>query len=239
MNSQDIDRQRSQILTEFIVSASHEFRTPLSNINTALHILRRVEEEQERNKRLGIIQEQVDRIAALVTKMLLMTRLDSEESFHFTPVDAADLVYEAEVSLSRQIESRHVQIQHILSDELPACPGDNRYLHLAFVELLDNALKFSPPDSVIQIATKNIPDYVVVEIADRGSGISDADMPRIFERFYRGDGSNQHYGFGLGLSIARLIIEQHGGTIEVESELDKGSIFRVYLPYQQIVEVAL
>lgn len=236
MNSQDLDHQRSHILTEFIVSASHEFRTPLSNINTALHILRRVEEEQERNKRLGIIQDQVDRIAALVTKMLLVTRLDSEESFHFIPVDAADLVYEAEVSLSRQIEARRVQIEHILSDELPACPGDNRYLHLAFVELLDNALKFSPSGSVIQIRTAHITDYIVIEIIDKGAGISEADKPRIFERFYRGNGSNQHYGFGLGLSIARLIVEQHGGTIEFESELDKGSIFRVYLPYQQIAE---
>lgn len=226
----ELERERSQILTNFIVSASHEFRTPLSNINTSLHILKRVEEEEEQNKRLGIIQEQADRIAALVTKMLLMTRLDSGESFQHAPLDIADLVYEAEVSLSRRIEARQLRFEHHLAENLPLCLGDNRYLHLAFVELLDNAIKYSPTGSRVIITTRSDGEHVIAEIADEGIGIPEADLPMIFNRFFRGDKSYTHYGFGLGLPIAHLIIRQHDGNIEAESKLNAGSTFRVYLP---------
>ncbi|MBK8022903.1 MAG: PAS domain-containing sensor histidine kinase [Chloroflexi bacterium] len=232
------EEERGRILSDFIIASSHEFRTPLSNINTSLHIMRQLPEPTEHEKRMRVIQDQVDRIAALVSRMLLMTRLDRGEAFNFASCDLGDILYDAEVTVSRLFEQRLIQVEHRIDETLPAIPGDSRYLHMAFVELLDNAAKYTPVSGRIVIETTARQGHIVAAITDTGNGIPERDRPRVFNRFFRGDPSHNQKGFGLGLAIVQKIIERHGGHVEFESAAGQGSTFRVLLPTPHTVGAA-
>ncbi|MCK6578915.1 MAG: PAS domain-containing sensor histidine kinase [Anaerolineae bacterium] len=229
-----VEEERSRILSEFIIASSHEFRTPLSNINTSLHIMRQVEDAGEHAKRQQVIQEQVDRIAGLVSKMLLMTQLDQMEAFNWTSCDVGDILYDAEVTLGRSIERKDIRIEHDIDPHLPRISADSRYLHIAFVELIDNAIKFSRASGKVRIEARAIDSCVEAIITDFGVGIPEGDHARVFSRFYRSDPSHTQKGFGLGLAIVQRIVERHGGGVEFESTFGQGTTFRVRLPREPL-----
>jgi signal transduction histidine kinase len=226
-----VQREKIKLLADFVEIISHEVRTPLSLILLQTEGLKRSIELDERGtKRIYSIAEQTRYIEYLVDTMLMMVRLDSGITSNPEPVDLNRLVREAEQGLTSQVEEKALTVTLDLDDNIPVLEGDCDYLGLAVTHLLDNAVNFTPDRGSIIIKTSIIEKQVVVEIMDTGIGISDSDLPFIFDRFYRADKARTSRKVGLGLSIAQRIIEAHSGRIEVESELGQGSTFRVFLP---------
>ncbi len=225
-----LETERSRILTEFIMAASHEFRTPLSQINTSLHILKRMNDNPALLSRVGQIQQSVDRVSDLVSRMLLLVQLESGVERHVVPLDVPDMLYDVEVSHTLNLSSHQVQIVRCIEPDLPRIRGDARGLHVALRELLDNAIKASPPGGLIEIGARLQGEFVVITLRDEGAGIAEDHLEHIFARFYRADKSRNRPGFGLGLSIAKLVVDQHNGIIDVQSAPGEGSTFRVLLP---------
>ncbi len=227
-------RARVKMLADFVRDASHDFRTPLSTINTSLYLLRRLNDRGQQIQRIDIIEQQVAQVARLVEGLLTMTRLDSEGIFNFQPQDLNRLVREVHMRMSPQAADKQLQLALDLADGLPPVPVDAVELGTALMNLVENAVQYSSPGETIQVRTCVERDCVLVEVSDMGIGISPEDLPHIFERFYRVDKarSAETGGVGLGLPIALKIVEAHKGRIEAESTPGQGSTFRIRLPLQ-------
>lgn len=226
----DIEKQRTAILSKFIQSASHEFRTPLSIIQSSAYLLANSNNADKHEKRLHMIDEKVADIATLVDNMALMASLDSLLSLDIKAIKLSLLLRQLEVTL-RHTNKDNIFIFELAAD-LPTIYGDEYYLILALNRIIDNAIHFSAVDSPITLRANQENGYVVIEIQDEGTGMPPDVMEHIFERFYRADPAQTARGFGLGLPIAQKIIELHQGTIMAESEMEIGSTFTIVLPIQ-------
>jgi heavy metal sensor kinase len=220
-------------ITQFTADASHELRTPVALMRTTAEIsLRKSRPEVEYREALTQILRELEITSALIEKLMLLARADSGvEGLQFAPVDLADTLREA----CRQGRIL-AQGKGITLDEESEAPigvrGDVHALQRLFLILLDNAVKYTPSGGSITARLATVDGFVVTEIRDTGIGISAADLPHIFERFYRADKarSRELGGAGLGLSIAQWIANAHGGVIEVQSALGQGSVFLLRLP---------
>lgn len=225
-----LERERTQILANFITQASHEFRTPLSTINTSTYLLKRTDDPQARNRHLLNIEEHVQDITTLVNALTIMTSLDSKQEFTTHEVDLCEVLESVHEARLKDFQSKSIHdMLQIAVKPLIVC-GDSGYLRTAVEQIVDNAIQFTPEGGAITLRTDNHDDDAIIEIIDTGVGISEEELPRIFERFYRADKAGTTRGFGLGLPIAKRIIELHQGRIEVMSEPGKGSLFRIILP---------
>ena len=226
-----IERERIQILGLFIRDASHEFRTPLSIIGTNAYLLRQATEDENLNKRSKAIESQVQYISTLIDSMTYMTKLDSgNEQMLFEDTNLNDIVQA--VYMAKQPEAHHNKLTDTLGlhPTLPIIQGDATHLHDAIERVYQNAIRYTPDGGSIAIATDYDDDRVLIKITDAGIGIPDDEIPRIFEHFYRIDKQGTTRGFGLGLTIARAIINLHQGTVLIESELDSGTTVTITLP---------
>ncbi len=225
-------------LRRFTADASHELRTPLTAIRSVGEVaLREPHSEAKYRDIIGAMLEEVDRLTLLTTLLLELTRAEGgRATIKREPIDLRELAEDAAGFLGVLAEEGRVRIDL----DLPTAPvpvaGDWTMLRQALVNLLDNAIKHSPPDGVVAIACRQWPDAAEICVADQGPGIPAQELPRIFERFHRVDAArsrepgDRRGGFGLGLAIARQAVEAHGGRIEVESEQGRGSRFRIVLP---------
>lgn len=220
-------------LRRFTADASHELRTPLAAIRsigeTALHAQN---EKGNCREAIGSILEESDRLRQLIDALLQLSRADAGEIIHQREdVDLTELVRETVDFLGVLAEEKH-QTVTITSAGRAVVRVDRASVRQALTNLLDNAIKFSPAASEISISVGAANDEAFVAIADCGVGIPPQDIPHIFDRFYRVDKgrSREMGGGGLGLSITRWAVESNGGRIEVESTVDKGSVFRVIFP---------
>ncbi|MFC5301842.1 sensor histidine kinase [Azospira restricta] len=225
-------------LRRFTADASHELRTPLTVIRSVGEVgLREPHSETEYRDIIGTMLEEVDRLTLLTTLLLEITRAEGGRvAMTREPIDLRELVEDAAGLLGVLAEEGRVRMER----DLPAAPvpvrGDWTMLRQALVNLLDNAIKHSPPDAVVAITCRWRPDAAEIGVADQGPGIPAQELPHIFERFHRVDAArsrtpgDRRGGFGLGLAIARQAVEAHGGRIEVESEPGRGSRFRIVLP---------
>lgn len=225
-----VERERAQVLATFIRDASHEFRTPLTLIHTSLHLLSKVRDEQRRLTYIERIEEQTQVILRLVEALVLMSRLDSGEPLRRQLVDINMLVSTSVARYEAEIAARDIRLQIDYSPALPRLLGSAEELAQALDKILDNAVKYTPANGLIALRTLLNDGQLIIEISDSGSGISDQDLPHIFERFYRGDQAHTSRGFGLGLPIAHKIIERHLGHIVVETDPTRGTTFRLVLP---------
>ena len=223
-----LERRRHQLLASFFQNAAHEFRTPLATISTSSYIMAHTDEAEQRSKLLTKIENQVERITRLVDNLLLMTRLDAAVAHPHETIAMTTLLdaFHAEAATCKR---SHV-IQWQQADVLPQIRGNTDDLFDALSEILDNACRFTPDGGVISITTEATANEVWIEIADSGTGIPADALPHIFETFWRQDDVHSTPGFGLGLSIAKRIITQHGGEITVTSEQGHGTTVRVCLP---------
>lgn len=224
-----LERERVQLLRHFIEKTSHEFRTPLSVINAAAFLMQRTDNPENRAGKVRQIEEQVQLITRLVNSLLLMARLESSSTLARSPV-SMNVIFE---SLCQAITARYSGGPAIQCEEHPDLPpvmGDPDYLMEALRQILDNACRFSPPDSAIMVAAGADDSHIWITVRDSGPGIPEDHLPHIFDLFWRGDEAHTTPGFGLGLPIARKIIELHGGRIDVESEIGAGSTFSIILP---------
>jgi two-component system, OmpR family, sensor histidine kinase VicK len=220
---------------EFIAVVSHELRTPLTSIHSALKILatgRLGSLTGEGQQMLEIADENTDRLVRLVNNVLDLQRIESGAVQMDREVcDAADLMVKAGEAM--QAMAQQHQIQLVTEPVAAALWADGDYLVQALTNLISNAIKFSAPQSTVWLTAQHRPpDQLQFQIRDQGPGIPEAQLERIFERFHQVDSSDSRKkgGTGLGLTICRKIIEQHGGQIWAESQVGQGSSFMFTLP---------
>jgi PAS domain S-box-containing protein len=222
-----LSRERMDILMDFVQDASHEFRTPLTRIGTAVHMLRkRAAEDKTVQRYVDRIQGESDRLVSLVDDLLTMVQLDRGTSFTQEPMSLYITINEGILDALPERD----RITCDITPDVPVIWGDPHYLRRAFQEIIDNALRHSQ-DAPVTITTSTRADRsLVVLIHDDGPGMDANTLDHIFDRFYRLDDQHTTHGFGLGLAIARQIITGHGGTIHAESAPGYGTTIHVTLP---------
>jgi heavy metal sensor kinase len=223
-------------ITQFTADASHELRTPIAVMRTTAEVaLRRDRSATEYREALSQVLAELERTSGLVENLMLLARADSgAEALSKRPTDLAQSVREACTQGQTLAAARDILFEFALPEERIPVEGDAQALRRLFLILIDNAVKYTASRGSVSVSLTSTDGIAIGEVRDSGIGISRDDLPNIFERFYRADKarSREMGGAGLGLSIARWIVENHHGEIKVESEPGKGSIFRVELPLQ-------
>ena len=221
---------------KFVSDASHELKTPLASMKILVDaLLSQPDASRELYEEfLGDISHEIDRLNYVINDLLTLVRMDdSGAESRFVPIQLMDLIDRVYHMLQPLASKQGITLEYETEDL--TVNGDQTKLQQAFSNLIDNAIKYSPEDTVIKIKLYKKGKNAVVDITDQGIGISEADQAHIFDRFYRVDKARScgSGGTGLGLSIVDNIIKQHGGTISVKSALGEGSTFTVELPISQ------
>jgi two-component system phosphate regulon sensor histidine kinase PhoR len=232
---QDLTELRSLQTTrrELIGNISHEFRTPLAGIKAMVETLSggAIDDKGAARDFLTRIDSEVDRLTQLVEELTELSRIETGKAeLKKEPIDLNKLVEEVIAQLSPQAERQQLSISREFATNLPSVPADKDRVRQVITNLVHNAIKFTPGGGRIIITSRALEGSVVVHIADTGIGIPEEDLPRVFERFYKGDKARAGGGTGMGLAIAKHVIQAHGGTIWVQSEEGKGSTFAFSLP---------
>jgi two-component system, sporulation sensor kinase E len=225
-----IEKERSEILAAFVQDVSHEFANPISVIKNSIYLALNTADAERRAHHLEVVSGQIFHVEKLVEGLLTMSRLDSGFPFRWEPVPLGAVLEAINESLENAARQKNHTLVLDWADDLPPVMGDQRYLHLALRQLVDNAIQYTPPGGTITVRAVAHGDQVVIDVNDTGIGIAPNHLDAIFQRFFRVERARTERGAGLGLSIARAIIERHGGSIEVESTPGVGSTFRVFLP---------
>lgn len=228
-------RRLEQMRTEFVSNVTHELRTPLTSIRGFAETLLEgaLEDPATARQFVGIIKQESDHLGRLIEDILDLSRIESGKwSMKKEPIQLGLLLSETIGRLTPKAVDLGVQLQIHLPPTLPLIPGDPGRLAQVVINLVDNALKYTPRGGTVTITAEDTGPGLRICIADTGSGIPKADLPRIFERFYRVDKARTRTtgGTGLGLSIVKHIIDAHGGQIAVESDLAQGARFTFTLP---------
>ncbi|MGC9394465.1 MAG: sensor histidine kinase [Anaerolineae bacterium] len=225
-----------QMQVDFVANVSHELRTPLTSIKGMVETLRAgaVEDLDVRDRFLGTMESETDRLIRMVHDLLLLSRADSEAlNLRRKPVDIVQLARLIVERLTPQADARGVTLRVESAPRLPPAWADPDRVAQVLVNLLDNAIKYSPPEATVDVTVLAGPERtVLVQVRDRGIGIPSETLPRIGERFYRADKARArtHGGSGLGLAIAQALVEAHGGKLWLESHEGEGTTARFTLP---------
>lgn len=226
------DNARLEALNEVLGNLSHDIRTPLAAIRNSIYLLKKVTDEDKRSHFLATLEDQSEHLEQLLFDICSLTRLDSRITvFEIQRCNLNDLLAMVLERLSPLIAEKSHQVVCDFAGGLPNVLVDEDKLARAFYHILENAIYYTPSHGRIAVRTFLDGGYLMVEISDNGMGISRHALSRIFESFYREDSarSTATGRAGLGLSIARRIIENHSGRIQVDSEVGVGSTFRVTL----------
>jgi len=217
----------------FTADASHELRTPLTVLRTAVEVaLSRPRAADEDRDLLGSLLEELGRMSRLTDQLLDLSRRDAGvDHFAATPVDLPALLAGVVDALRPLAEAKGVRLE-MTADAVPPVAGEAGRLRQVFINLLDNAIKFTPAGGLVVVRLTGEAGRVIVAVADTGPGIPAEHLPRVFDRFYRVDKSRSRAegGTGLGLSIARSLVQAHGGTIAADNAPGGGAVFEVALP---------
>jgi two-component system phosphate regulon sensor histidine kinase PhoR len=229
-------RRLQQIRTEFIDNLSHELRTPLSTVSLLAETLARDAERadvpERMKERIAKVEVETGHLVQMVSELLDLARIEGGSQLRMDEdVDLGRLAESSAERLRLFAERQGVTIAVEVAPGVPLVRGDEDRLGQVFVNLVHNAVKFSPDGGDVAIQVRREGDVVAVSVRDHGIGIAKADRTRIFERFYKTDRARvRGGGTGLGLSIARHVIQGHGGRMGVESEEGKGSTFTFTVP---------
>ncbi len=226
-------RRLETVRRDFVSNISHELRTPLASLKALSDTLQEgaLEDPPAARRFLEQIDHEVDALAQLVSELLELSRIESGKvPLQLRPVAPAVLVEEAVERLRLQAERGGLRTRVSLPPDLRPVLADPIRIQQVLVNLIHNAIKFTPSGGEIAISAEVSDDQVVFCVRDTGSGIPADELPRIFERFYKMDRSRAEGGTGLGLAIARHLVEAHGGRIWAESRLGRGSAFFFSLP---------
>jgi PAS domain S-box-containing protein len=235
----EVDRLKSQ----FVSDVSHELRTPLTNIQLYLDLIAQTEDPERNARYLDTLSRESDRLRFLIDDLLSLSRLEAGTTgFHPAPVDINALLASLVADRRGLAAQKNLSLRIEPQADLPPVSGDARLLGQVFTNLLTNAMNYTPASGQIVLRTRSRESdgvaWVTAEVVDTGLGIPKEERPMIFQRFFRGYASRNTAapGTGLGLAICREIVQLHSGRIEVQSSLDRGATFRVWLP---VAETAL
>ncbi|MCF8273159.1 MAG: HAMP domain-containing histidine kinase [Flavobacteriaceae bacterium] len=229
-------RKISQIKTDFINNMTHEFKTPIATINLALDAIKNpkiIDDKEKVIRYLNMIKEENKRMHAQVENVLRISKLEKNElNISKDRVKLHDLINDAIAHVELIIEDRQGHIKTFLDADKSSILANETHFTNVIVNILDNAIKYSPEAPKIEVYTENVGTNILLKIKDHGSGMSKAAQKRVFEKFYREHTGNIHNvkGHGLGLAYVKRIVDDHQGHVKVESEKDKGSTFIIKLP---------
>jgi two-component system, OmpR family, sensor histidine kinase KdpD len=227
----EASRENEKLRSAILDSVAHEFRTPLTAIKaSATSLLAGGLDTSQQNELFAVINEESDRMNHLVEEATQMARLESKQvELDRVPHDIREAIDRAIESANKAVDGRPVKLD--AAKDLPRVEFDMELIVSVLRQLLENAAKYSPPESPIQISVERSATEVVVSVADRGPGIDELEQSLIFDKFYRGkDNRYAVQGTGMGLAIAKAVVDAHGGTIRVTSQLGQGSVFSFTLP---------
>jgi len=232
----DMGDEISEIKTDFINNMTHEFKTPIATINLALDAIKNpkiIDDKDKVQRYLQMIRDENKRMHAQVENVLRISKLEKRElEINKENNNLHDIIDEAVEHINLIIEDRQGTITtHFDATRTSVLLNDVHFTNV-IVNILDNAIKYSPETPLIDIYTENVKDFIIVKIKDQGAGMSKVAQKRIFEKFYREHTGDLHNvkGHGLGLAYVKKIVENHEGEVYVESEKGKGSTFIIKLP---------
>lgn len=227
-----VQHERIQVLEEVVSDLSHDMRQPLSSLHTLLYMLGKQEDPGKRQQYLNRMNTQLQRLSKLIEDILILSRLDKGAVTAFTPLNLNLLIENICNNYRESVEERKIDFTFDLSAELPLILGRETELSRALANLIENAINYTPDGNSITVRTYSQGKMIIIEIHDTGIGINEADLSRIFDRFYRSDKARntRQGGTGLGLAIVKKIVDLHDGIIEAESAPEKGSTFKIKLP---------
>jgi len=230
-------RRLENMRRDFAASVSHEIKTPLTAIKGFVETLSTgdLDDREETRRFLEIIDKHVNRLAAIIDDLMQLSRIEQENEFQqigLEPARIEDVLKAAIGFCGKSIDNKSVDVQLSCEDDLSGTI-DATLLEQAVVNLLDNAVKYSPENSTIRIEALTADNEIQIRFTDQGMGIAKKHLPRLFERFYRVDKARSRKlgGTGLGLAIVKHIAQAHSGRVIVESELGQGSTFTLHLPF--------
>ncbi|MFU8861062.1 MAG: sensor histidine kinase [Cyclonatronaceae bacterium] len=229
---QQVDKQRR----ELVANISHDLRSPLASVQGYLETLTIMGDrlsEQQKEHYVQIVINNTKKLGRLVSELFELSKLDAEQVRpRFESFCIAELVQDLVLQYKPEAGKKNIRLHAELPENLPAVYADIELVERAISNLIDNAIRYTPEGGEVYIKPVNNPNYVQIEVKDTGKGISVEDLPHIFNRFYRADksrGGTDGSGAGLGLAIAKKILELHGSDLDVTSRLNEGTSFRFNL----------
>ena len=226
-------RQLEIIRRDFVSNVSHELRTPLTSLKLINETLQDnlLDDPQDAQRFLDNMGAEIDNLTQMVEELLELSRIESGRvPLEKRWVKPDELVTSACERMTLQAHRAGLQCSQNFPKNLPSIYVDKSRLERVLVNLMHNAIKFTPPGGKIEVSARQKLNTIVFSVKDSGIGIREKDLPRIFERFYKSDRSRSERGTGLGLSISKHLVEAHGGKIWAESQLNQGSTFSFSIP---------
>lgn len=233
-------RKLERMRTEFVANVSHELKTPLTSIKGFAETLKTgaIEDKEDAVRFLNIIEAEADRLYRLISDILSLSELEQKKTKTITEEIRIDKAVKEVLSiLKSQADRKGIELTSKVQDEIKSLTGDPDKLKQMLLNLVDNAVKYTPEKGRVSVEAYNVIDYkdkdsIVIKVTDNGIGIPEQHIPRLFERFYRVDKARSRKvgGTGLGLAIVKHIIILFEGEVEVRSEVGKGTVFTITLP---------
>lgn len=219
-------RRLENMRSQFVANVSHELKTPLTSIKGFAETLKIVDDKETRERFLDIINGEADRLTTLINDILTLSDLEQRNEMNNEDVDVNNIIESVYIMLKPLAEKKNISITKELVGN-PVIEGDANKFKQMLINLVENAIKYSENNGDVKIITNIADDKVIIKVQDEGIGISKEHIPRLFERFYRVDKarSREKGGTGLGLAIVKHIVINFGGTIKVESKINKGTTF--------------
>lgn len=234
----ELERERIQLLEDFISGISHDLRTPLSIINVRVYMLSKQLNNPDMTQRLDDILDQVKQLDNLINNMLTILRLDKSPSLELSPLDLVPFLSDLRANFEPLAEAKQLDLTFNNDNKSLPIKADKDNLRRAFANLIENAIRYTPEGGTIRITADLQPEQqeIVCTVQDSGMGIVPENLPHIFTRYYRAKNAEAatKQGVGLGLAIVRKIIEMHDAKIMVQSQPDEGTTFSLRFPIQQI-----
>ncbi|MEJ2720321.1 MAG: GAF domain-containing protein, partial [bacterium] len=235
----------NQLKSEYVSHVSHELRTPLTSIKAYVETLcKHIEDPNFKEKKnfLNIVGSETERLIRIVNDILDVSNIEfGQRPLDRVALSIGEVVTEVVSMLQPKLDEKHITLEVCLPENLPRVDADKDLTTQVFINLITNAVKYSPGDTKIRISAKEEAVSVRISIEDEGIGIPETQLEKIFDRYYRvkSDKSKKDDGVGLGLAIVKNIIDRHGGTVDVESKENVGSKFTLTLPKEHCVNELL
>lgn len=232
MSRQNIEREKENVKS-LISDISHQTKTPVANMKLYEELLEERLKRKEDTQGLELLEQickQTEKLEFLMQSLTKMSRLESNIiALHPIPQNVSELLENAEAEAAAKAAEKGIQIKVECAEDFSVI-CDRKWTEEALYNILDNAMKYSPQKSEIVIRTRGYEMYGAIMIKDEGMGIAESDVPKIFQRFYRGEEVSQEEGAGIGLYLSREIVRKQRGYIKVNSKPGQGSEFLVFLP---------